>query len=107
MALIDESRAAFRELRDAMPSTIEFNGKTKTGVAQTLTIKRAQDLQHYQIDGSTAFDMEDTDFAEFEADGLKDRVGELRINGGEPLVISNKDTHPNSAVVHLFLIPVQ
>lgn len=107
MALIDESRAAFLELREAMPSTIEFNGITKTGVSQTLTIKRAQQLQGYQIDASTAFDLEDVDFAAFEEAGLQDRIGEMRVNGGEPLVFLTKDTHPNSAVVHLFLGAVQ
>ncbi|HEX6175888.1 MAG TPA: hypothetical protein VF089_17900 [Candidatus Binatia bacterium] len=107
MALIDESRAAFRELREVMPSTIEFNGITKTGVSQTLTIKRAQELQNYQIDGSTQFTLEDTDFAALEAEGLKDRVGEVRINGSDPLVITSIDRHPNSAVVHLFLVPSQ
>lgn len=117
MALIDESRAAFRELREVMPSTIEFNGITKTGVSQTLTIKRAQEVQGYQVDASTQFTIEDVDFAEFEANGLKDRVGEMRVSEeivdgvvtkwGGWLVYLTKDTHPNSAVVHLFLGPVQ
>lgn len=105
MALIDESEQAFRELLAVMPATIERNGIEKPCVSQTLSIKRAQQLQGYQLDASTQVAMLVSDF---EALGeLEDRVSELSVNGSAPLVYLTKDTHPNSAVVHLFLGPVQ
>lgn len=105
MALIDESEQAFRELLAEMPATIEHNGIERPGVSNTLSVKRAQQLQGYQIDASTQVTMLTTDF---EALGdLRDRVSELKVNGGDPLVFLTKDTHPNSAVVHLFLGAVQ
>lgn len=105
MALIDESEQAFRELLAVMPSEIEHNGIKKPGVSNTLSVKRAQQTQGYQIDSSQIFDMLVSDFNAL--GDLEDRVSEVRINGGEPMVYLTKDTHPNSAVVHLFLGPVQ
>lgn len=88
-----------------MPAEIEHNGITKLGVSHSLSIKRTQQLQGYQIDASQMFDILVSDFAAL--GDLEDRVSEVRINGGDPLVYLTKDTHPQSAVVHLFLGPVQ
>lgn len=105
MALVDRSERAFRALLRRMPSEIERNGITKPCVSQTYSVKRAQQVQGYQLDASTQVTMLVSDF---EALGdLEDRVSELRVNGGDPLVYLTKDTHPNSAVVHLFLGPIQ
>lgn len=103
--LIDESEQAFRELLAVMPATIEHNGITKPCVSQTLSVKRAQELQNYTIDSSTQVTMLASDFDALGT--LEDRVSELSVNDGDPLVYLTKDTHPNSAVVHLFLGPVQ
>lgn len=105
MALKDRSERAFRALLRSMPSVIEFNGVEKPCVSNTLQVKRAQQLQGYQIDASAQVTMLATDFAAFE--GLKDRESDVRVNGGDPLVVLSTDTHPNSAVVHLFLGAVQ
>lgn len=103
MALIDESRAAFRELRETMPATIEFNGIEKTGISHSITVKRLQQLQGMDVEASSEFELEDTDFAEFVEKGLKDRVSTLTVNETDELIYMQKDSHPNSAVVHLFL----
>jgi hypothetical protein len=103
VALIDESREAFRELRDVMPATIVFNGIEKTGVSHSINFKRAQHLQNYQVDATSEFEMEDTDYAEFVEMGLKDRVSEVSVNGGRAMVVMATDTHVNSATVHVFL----
>lgn len=107
MALIDESRAAFRELRAVMPATIEFNGIEKTGVSHSITLKRIQEMQGYSVNSSCAFELEDTDFAAFVTMGLKDRVSKMKVTTGtgetEEFIFMNKDTHPCSATVYLFL----
>jgi hypothetical protein len=103
--LIEESEEAFRELLEVMPAEIEFNGIAKPCVSHSLNIKRAQQLQHYQLDASQEVEMFVSDFEAFE--GIRDRQSEVRVNGGEPLVYLIKDTHPNSATVHLFLGAVQ
>lgn len=101
--LIDESREAFRELRDVMPATIEFNGIRRPCVSHSINFKRAQHVQNYQIDATSEVELEDEHYAEFVEMGFKDRVSEVSVNGGRPLVVLATDTHPNSAVVHLFL----
>jgi hypothetical protein len=103
MSLIDESRQAFRELRDAMPATIEYNGIVRPCVSHSINFKRAQHLQSYQVDATTEVELEDEHFAEFVEMGLKDRVSEVSVNGSRAMVVMSTDTHPNSATVHLFL----
>jgi hypothetical protein len=105
MALIDRSERAFRALLRRMPAEIEHNGITKPCVSQTYSVKRAQQIQGYQLDASTQVTMLTSDFVALGT--LEDRVSELSVNGGEPLVYLTIDRHPNSAVVHLFLGPVQ
>lgn len=101
MALIDESEEAFRELFALMPSTVVFNGISKPCVSQTLSIKKAQQLASYQVDASAQITMLNADFEAFE--GIVERQSTLNVNDGEDLVFIQKDEHPQSAVVHLFL----
>lgn len=109
MSLLDESRAAFRELKAVMTptATIKFNGITKEGISHSITVKRMQQLQGYGVEASSEFEMENEDFALFVRMGLKDRVSKVVVNGTDELVYVQKDTHPNSATVHLFLVAVK
>lgn len=102
MALIDESAAAFAELLAVMPSTITFNGITKDCISSSLNLKRAQQIQGYQIENAQEVVMLASDFALFE--GIKDRQSKVSVSGGEELIYMASDTHPNSATVHLFLM---
>lgn len=101
MSLLDRSERAFRAMLRVMPSTVVFNGTEKPCVSQTLSIKKAQQLANYQVDASAQISMLKTDFKAFE--NIVERQSALKVNDGEELVFVQKDEHPQSAVVHLFL----
>jgi len=106
MATIDESRQAFRELRDSLPATISFNGIEKTGISHSISLKRMAHLNGMDVEASSEFELEDADFAELVENGLKDRVSAVTVTtslGTEELTYMAKDAHPNSATVHMFL----
>lgn len=99
---IDESAEAFVELLEALPSTITFNGLTKDCVSQSLNLKRAQQLQGYELENAQEVTMLASDFADFE--GITDRVSKVSVNDEEELIFLMSDRHVNSATVHLFLV---
>jgi hypothetical protein len=101
VVLVDESRLAYRELLAVMPATITFNGITKPCVSQSLSTQRAEDLQGYIVNSAQQVTMDVNDFAAFV--GILDRVSSVSVNGGDELVFIVKETHPDSAVVHLIL----
>ncbi len=106
MALIDESLIAFNALAGVIePSTVVFNNVSKPCISQTLSVKRQQELQGYLIDASQQITMTTSNFAVFETMGIREKISVLTVNGDteNPLVFVTKDSHPNSAVVHLFL----
>jgi hypothetical protein len=105
MSLIDRSRSAWLALYRVMPGEADFNGIKVKCVAETLSIKRIQQLHSYLIDGSTSISMLNEDFATWVENGLKDLKSLVSVNGGDPLTYVQNDVHPMSAVVHLFLSP--
>jgi hypothetical protein len=103
MALKDESRRAFQQALKVFPSKVTFNGITKDCISQEIQKSEEQQLVGYVPSIGQQITMDEIDFAAFEKQGIEEKSSLLKVNDDEPLQFVQKQTHPNSAVVHLIL----
>lgn len=103
MALKDQSRRAFRQALKVFPAKVNFNGIAKDCVSQPITATKDMQLSGFVGTIGAQITMDEDDFAAFAAGGLEEKKSLVTLNGGEPLQYIQKQSHPNSAVVHLIL----